>query len=108
VRIMICDNCKIKRLVTDFINNQKFCYQCMYRIKLSKATENRMEKPTLCRCCNKEVIQQENIKKRQRTVFCSQECALQGHKQQLKNHWTRQTCRSANHYYTTPRICNYE
>jgi len=89
---MICDSCKIDRLVTDFINNQKFCYHCVYRIKLEKSTEKRTPKPLLCRTCGKEVIRLENQKKRQRTVFCSCECAEKGHKEKIKNYWTRKAC----------------
>lgn len=86
---MICGNCKIDRLVSDYINNQKFCYHCIYRIKLQKNVENRTEKPKLCRVCNTEIKREKSQKKRQRTIFCSEECALKGHKKQLDNYWTR-------------------
>lgn len=86
---MICDNCKVERLITDFINNQKFCYRCEYRIKLEKSTEKRTKKPALCRTCGNEVTIESDAKKRQRTVFCSCECAEKGHKEQLNKYWTR-------------------
>jgi hypothetical protein len=86
---MFCDNCKINRLMRDFINNQKFCYHCMYRIKLQKKGATRTRKNPVCRICGKEIVIKENVKKRQRSVFCSSECANQGHKNQLNNHWTR-------------------
>lgn len=86
---MICDNCKKDRLVNDFINNQKFCFHCEYQIKLSKVPKKRTPKSVLCRICHKEVIRVENLKKRQRTVFCSCECAQIGHKELSNNHWTR-------------------
>jgi hypothetical protein len=86
---MICDNCKSERLVTDFINNQKFCYHCVYREKVEKSPENQTEKKRLCRTCNNEIIRKKNEKKRQRSIFCSRECASLGHKNQLSNHWTR-------------------
>jgi hypothetical protein len=89
---MICFNCKIDRLFTDFINNQKFCYRCTYRIKLQKMMEKRTKKPVLCRTCGKKIIRKENDKKRQRTVFCSFECAEKGHKELVKNYWTRNIC----------------
>ena len=76
---MICDSCKIDRLVTDFINNQKFCYRCEYRKKLVFHPEKKIEKKQFCRTCKKEIIHVENAKKRQRTVFCSLECAEDGH-----------------------------
>lgn len=86
---MICDSCKIDRLVTDYINNQKFCYHCEYRNKLRKMREKQEEKPIPCRTCGKDVIQQKDLKKRQRTVFCSENCALAGHKEIIKNYWCR-------------------
>jgi hypothetical protein len=86
---MKCNSCKLDLLITDFINNQKFCYHCIYRIKLEKSGQKRTRKSHFCRNCGKEVIQKENLKKRQRTVFCSSECAGWGHKKQVNNHWTR-------------------
>jgi len=86
---MICDNCKIDLLVTDFINNQKFCYHCEYRKRLEKNMGKRTPKPTLCRMCGAEVVKKENLRKRQRTVFCSSKCADKGQKEQSNNHWTR-------------------
>ena len=40
---MICDNCKIDKQEKDFINNQKFCYQCEYKLKIKKIAETRKE-----------------------------------------------------------------
>lgn len=88
--IMFCDNCKKDRLVTDFIKNQEFCYHCEYQKKIEKSKEKRTDKKVFCRVCDKEVIQDKNLKKRQRTVFCSLECAQQGHKELSSNYWTRQ------------------
>jgi len=87
---MICDNCKIDRLVTDFIKNQKYCYRCEYRKKLVFCPEKKTPKKNYCRSCKKEIVPIENAKKRQRTVFCSLECAQDGHKVLTNNHWTRQ------------------
>jgi ribosome-binding protein aMBF1 (putative translation factor) len=42
-----------------------------------------------CRICGKGFGQEENVKKRQRSVFCSLKCAQEGHKKQINNHWTR-------------------
>ncbi len=86
---MICDNCKNDRLITDFINNQEFCYHCIYRIKLQKSMENRTPSSSSCRTCGGEVIRLKNEKKRQRNVFCSCECAKKGHKELIKNYWIR-------------------
>lgn len=93
---MICDNCKIDRLVSDFINNQKFCYRCVYREKLKKATEKRTEDPAFCRICGGKIASKPDEKKRQRTVFCSCGCAEKGHKEQL--HWTRRI--RTDHFYS--------
>ena len=86
---MICDICKIDKLVSDFINKENICYKCMYRIKIAKFSEKRATKTLYCRFCNNQIVQNENEKKKQRTVFCSHECAEQGHKDQLNNHWTK-------------------
>lgn len=90
---MICDICKIDRLDTDYLNNSNICYRCVYRKKLEKTPEKRTPKPRLCRTCHKEVLRLENQNKRQRTVFCSRECAEKGHKEMIKNYWTKKTCR---------------
>ncbi len=87
---MICDNCKKERLITDFINNQKFCFRCEYQKKLEKTPKKQTAKRIFCRVCGKRVIHHEELKKRQRTVFCSLSCALSGHKTLASNHWTRQ------------------
>lgn len=86
---MICDCCKKERLVDDFINNHKFCYHCVFRQKMSKSTGIRTKSPPLCRTCGNPIVIKKGLKKRQRTVFCSHECAEKGHKNQLNNHWTR-------------------
>ncbi len=87
---MICDNCKIDREVKDFINNQKYCYRCEYQKKLKKTGKKRTKKPICCRMCKKEIFHIENARKRQRTIFCSCECAEKGHKELIQSHWTRQ------------------
>lgn len=86
---MICDGCKNNRLVNDFINNQNICYQCSYRKKLENLPKKKGKDHYFCRYCNKEIFQEKDIKKRQRTVFCSAECAQIGHQEQTNNHWTR-------------------
>ena len=86
---MICDSCKVDSLFSDFINNQKFCYRCIYREKLSKSKGKRTQRSIFCRMCGKKIIRQKDAKTRHREVFCSSECAEEGHKQQLNTHWTR-------------------
>ena len=86
---MICDNCKTDMLIGDFINNQNICYRCVYRLKLEKTSEKQTPERMFCRACDEEILTNKNLKKRQRTVFCSCACAAKGHKQQLNNHWTR-------------------
>lgn len=86
---MICDNCKIERLERDFLKNQKFCYHCELQKKLEKISENKTEKKVVCRRCGNQIKQDKSLKKRQRSVFCSKECAQEGHKELNNNHWTR-------------------
>jgi len=88
VSIMICDNCKIERPIVDFIKNKKYCFRCEYRKKMEKEPEYRPLKKFKCRICGKEFSHEKNLKKRQRTVFCSQECAQKGHKELCNNYWT--------------------
>ena len=86
---MICDSCKIDRLKTDFLKNQKYCFRCEYRKKLKKALELRTQKIKKCRNCGKQIIRKENYKKRQRTIYCSLECAKTGHKKCMSTYWIR-------------------
>jgi len=86
---MLCDNCKIERINSDFINNQKFCYKCMYQIKVQKSKEKRTKQGFLCRCCGMEFVIDKTSKKIQRRIFCSKKCAQKGHKEQINSHWTR-------------------
>lgn len=86
---MICDNCKKDQLVNNFINNSNICYKCVYQKKIEKIRKKRTPKSLFCRICNEKIVHQENVKKRQRNVFCSFECAEKGHKKILRNHWTR-------------------
>jgi len=87
---LICIICKVDKLVTDYIKSENICYKCIYRKKTEKKTEKRTTKRGHCRTCGNEIIKKINLNKRQRTVFCSFECAEKGHKHQLTNHWTRQ------------------
>lgn len=86
---MICDNCKIDRKSNDFIKNQKYCFRCEYQIKLKNVSKKQTRKALSCRCCGGAISHNENLKKRQRNIFCSAECAQQGQKIQSNNHWTR-------------------
>ncbi len=86
---MICLKCNEPRLESDFIKNQKFCYKCEYRIKLRKIRDLETPEKPKCRTCKKEIVRKKNWKKRQRTIYCSQECAEEGHRKLINNHWTR-------------------
>lgn len=86
---MICDSCKIDKLVNDFLNNCNICYKCVYQEKLRKAAKKRILKQCNCKTCGKKIIHQKDLKKRQRTVFCSEMCAILGHKHSTKNYWCR-------------------
>jgi len=86
---MICLKCNEPKTESDFIKNQEFCYKCEYRIKLKKIQSLETPKKRICRFCSKEIIHKRNWKKRQRTIYCSQECAEEGHKKLIYSHWTR-------------------
>ena len=86
---MICSNCNIDRLVSDFINNQEYCYRCVFKKKRIKSTETRTPKKLKCRHCEEEIPCKNEAGKRQRSIYCSNECARLGHEKQLNNHWTR-------------------
>ncbi len=87
---MLCENCKIDRPDKDFVNNNKLCYRCEYQKKLKKTPKNQdIERPMFCRICTKQIAHKKDLKKRQRTVFCSLECAKKGQKELNNNYWTR-------------------
>src|SRR5690349_7751347 len=86
---MICTDCKQDCHPEDFILGFSKCYKCLYKEKLNRTNEAKIRKKNLCRICQKEVVYKQGLKKRQRNVFCSPECALQGQKEGNDNHWTR-------------------
>ena len=90
--IMICEVCLVVREERDFFKESKICYKCIYKQKLSIANEGKPR--NYCKVCAKEVFFDKEAKKRQRNVFCSPECAKKGHKQLLKDHWTKQLKRN--------------
>ena len=69
----------------------------MYRKKIENIVEKQTTKTQLCRICGKRIVHKKDAKKRQRTVFCSSECAEKGHKTQLTNHWTRKIRSESSH-----------
>ncbi len=84
---MICEKCLKFKNHNDFLMNNKVCYQCVYKNKLEIEKENK--KKNLCRICKRKIYVDETLKKRQRNVFCSPECALRGHKLSSQSYWTR-------------------
>ena len=86
---MICEQCNKELPEKDFLANQKICYRCVYRNKTKNVKKLAIHNATYCRICEKEIVLNEYCKVRQRTVFCSWECAEVGHKDQTMNHWTR-------------------
>jgi hypothetical protein len=87
---MFCEKCKIDRSDKDFVNNKKLCFRCEYQEKLRKAPQMQdVRRPLFCRMCTKQIAHDESLKKRQRTVFCSLECAQKGQKELNNNYWTR-------------------
>lgn len=84
---MICEICKIDKPLKDFLRNQTHCYKCEYAKKIEKQKKHKEKK--LCRICGEEIIFNEQAKKRQRTVFCSLECAETGHDILKNEYWVR-------------------
>ena len=93
---MICDRCTIERNQSDFLPSHFYCYHCVYEIKKLNLEKKNIPKVLKCRMCKKEIPFEENAKKRQRNVFCSKDCALQGHKELSNGHWTRKALNSQN------------
>lgn len=94
---MICRICLVDKKEKDFLLKDDFCYKCSYEMKVKLQKEKSKDKK-LCRVCSKTITVCENIKKRQRNIFCSKECALIGHKDANNNHWTRQVRRNSKHF----------
>lgn len=85
---MICKECLKDRDNKDFIASQKVCYKCIYNKKINKNKNNKKE-TNKCRICGNNIIFDESIKQRHRTIFCSEQCAIAGHKHHCRNYWTR-------------------
>lgn len=83
---MICPECLKECAVNDFIRGQDICYKCSYAKKVNKKV---VCVKTTCKMCNNEIVKNDLIKKRQRTNYCSEVCALKGHKERNDNYWTR-------------------
>ena len=86
---MICDECKTDRSDSDFINSKNICYKCLYRIKVENMRKSKSKKTVLCRICGAKVERKKGTKKHERRIFCSNECAKEGHQKQVNSHWTR-------------------
>jgi len=86
---MICPDCKKDLNPTEFIGCQKSCYHCVYKKKIEFLKKVKAPETTLCRVCNKKIIFDKTLKKRQRNVFCSSECADIGNRDKRNSHWTR-------------------
>lgn len=86
---MICPSCNEKCEASDFLPNQDICFRCMYKAKKLAVIIEKKEKKTFCKMCKKEIVRDEESRKRQRNVYCSQECAKKGHKNTNDNFWTR-------------------
>lgn len=61
----------------------------MYASKNIVVGKDKQEKECLCKICNKKIENDKTIRKRQRNIYCSEECALKGHKQRNLTYWTR-------------------
>ncbi len=86
---MICPECKKNLPPTDYVRDQDICYRCSYALKNKITKEVLRKEPSVCKTCGKQIKFLENVKKRQRNVYCSSECASVGHKNINNNYWTR-------------------
>jgi len=82
---MFCNECKQEKGASDFIRSDVTCYKCVYKIKC----KTWKKKKNYCQFCGQEIAHDDNLKKRQRNVYCSEDCALAGHKVISTNYWTR-------------------
>ncbi len=82
---MICTKCNQDLTEHSFLPGQEFCFRCIYKMKTAK----KIVPPKLCRICNEKILIDKELKKRQRTVFCSEKCALKCQKSKNEKHWTR-------------------
>ncbi len=86
---MICPNCSKECLPSDFLPKQTDCYRCVYKSKNVVKAETKKKKECLCKICGDEITNDKDVKKRQRNVYCSEQCAQKGHKNTNENYWTR-------------------
>jgi hypothetical protein len=86
---MICPNCNRSCLAADFMKNQTVCYKCSYEMKKLGIEQKNEDLGHLCKVCGNKIILDKNAKKKQRSVYCSEDCALKGHKCVNSNYWTR-------------------
>jgi hypothetical protein len=83
---MICGCCSSVRPDNDFFNNKKKCYQCIYKEKMEKPLTKRY----FCKFCEMEFVPKKQIWGRPKVTFCSNECAKEKNKKDVKNYWTNQ------------------
>ncbi len=76
-----CPQCAGIYELKDFLIH-KTCYKCTYKNKVGVPTRGTAKKAKTCRECKKKLP-------RGKWVFCSYECAKQGHITQRKEYWTR-------------------
>jgi len=86
---MKCIECKKNLPKNDFMMGKKACYKCVYKFKTQKPPNIKKAPINYCRTCSDEIQFDENSKKRQRNIFCSNNCALLGQREKSNNHWTR-------------------
>ena len=83
--IKTCSQCELNLDERFFIKDQTACFRCVYREKI-KTEKSRRHK---CRECDKVFFCKKELKKKQRTVYCSEICAESGYKKQRNSHWTK-------------------
>ena len=84
---MICNICKKDLPFDAFLLKSNACFHCVYKNKVMILREEK-KKPKTCKICEKEILKDVNKKVRQRSIYCSEKCASNAHKEQVNNFWT--------------------
>ena len=86
---MLCEECKKDKEPKEFILRQRNCYKCIYKKKIKACKE----KKKICQECQK-IIKFSFSKNKQRSKYCSEECARIAQKRQNDNYWTKKLRKS--------------
>jgi hypothetical protein len=84
-----CRKCGRECEESDFVNESNDCYKCIYKEKVKNSILDKKTK--VCRICNEKCG-------KNRSVYCSDECAKTGEREQKAQHWTMTMNKNLNRY----------